>query len=92
MTNMSVLFGRKPDTREGLVDRVENGWVFGRAWRLDLASEPIPVDLYVDGKLACSSTANLYRPDLESTGKGDGRHAFEIRLPGGCCDGQTHVV
>jgi hypothetical protein len=66
---------------EGCVDRVEDGWVLGWAWEPRKPNEPIDIQVLIDGTPAVRSRAGLYRPDLERAGKGNGGHAFEIRLP-----------
>jgi len=68
---------------EGYLERIDNGWVFGWAWNERLPNAPIEVEVLVDGTPAVRALANLYRSDLESGGKGDGRHGFEARLPEG---------
>ena len=77
---------------EGHLDRIEGVRVLGWAWQSDLANDPIAVDLYVDDIQVSSVPASAYRPDLESAGKGNGRHAFELRLPESCFDGKSHSV
>ena len=77
---------------EGHVDRIENCWIFGWAWRHESPDEPVSVDLYVDDRREISTVAGAYRADLEQTGKGNGRHAFEITLPEKYCDGQAHSI
>jgi hypothetical protein len=77
---------------EGCVDRIENGWVLGWAWHINLPDAPIEVDVYLDGHQVASAEAKLYRPDLERAGKGNGRHAFEVALPERFHDRETHLV
>jgi phytanoyl-CoA dioxygenase PhyH len=62
---------------DGHVDRIENGWVFGWAWNDEIPESPIEIDILVNGRRESTVIANLYRPDLEDAGKGNGRHAFE---------------
>jgi phytanoyl-CoA hydroxylase len=66
---------------DGCVDRSESGWILGWAWRTDRPLERLRVDVYVGTARVATSVADIYRPDLERAGKGDGRHAFEVRLP-----------
>jgi phytanoyl-CoA hydroxylase len=84
----------KPEATEldGHLDRIENGWLFGWAWRVTRPDQPLDIDVYVDGTLEVTASAALYRPDLESARKGNGRHAFEIPLPGQLSDGRPHHV
>jgi Phytanoyl-CoA dioxygenase (PhyH) len=66
---------------EGCVDRVEDGWVLGWAWAPAKPNDAVDIQVLVDGVPAVRAAAALYRPDLERAGKGNGAHAFEIRLP-----------
>jgi hypothetical protein len=77
---------------EGHLDRIENGLIFGWAWRQNIQHEPISVDLYVDGTQENKTEAALYRADLEIAGKGNGRHAFQIRVPSKLYDGKNHTI
>ena len=77
---------------EGYLDGIEKGSIFGWAWHAARPDEPISVDLYVDGKHEADVVARLYRQDLPIAGKGNGMHAFEIRLPDRYHDGHTHVI
>jgi phytanoyl-CoA hydroxylase len=80
--NVTSMFTMKQENGfEGYIDRVENGWLFGWAWNKNLPNSPIKVDIYLNGKRALTAEASLYRPDLESLGKGNGRHGFEIAIP-----------
>ncbi len=79
------------DRFEGNLERIDNGWVFGWAWNGRQPDVPIEIEVLVDGTPAGRALANLYRPDLESAGKGDGRHAFEARLPDGVKTGSRTI-
>src|SRR5262245_1634496 len=77
---------------EGYVDRIEDGWAMGWAWNPKTPADPIEIDLLVDGRSVATWKADLYRPDLETAGKGNGRHAFEVRLPPEAMDGASHEI
>lgn len=77
---------------EGYVDRIENGWVFGWAWNSKIPNTPIEVEIRIDGEPEATSVADLYRPDLETAGKGNGRHGFEVAFPERAKDGQPHRI
>lgn len=77
---------------EGHVDLIEDGWVFGWAWNMDNPDGPIEVDIYVDGRREATAVAQLYRPDLETAGKGNGRHGFEVAFPERAKDGVPHRI
>jgi phytanoyl-CoA hydroxylase len=76
---------------EGFVDTIQDGWVLGWAWSKDKPLEPIEVRVLIDGHEAGRALAGLYRADLERAGKGNGKHAFEVRLPDTIGDG-PHTV
>ena len=75
---------------EGHVDRIENGWVFGWAWHSGNPDRPTEVDIYVNDEYQITTVANLYRSDLETAGKGNGRHLFEVELPERWRNGQPY--
>lgn len=77
---------------EGYFDQVLSGLIFGWAWQSDLPNDPIYVDVYIDNVYQSSIVANVYRADLEKAGKGNGRHAFQIKVPTRFYDGQFHAV
>jgi GT2 family glycosyltransferase len=77
---------------DGYLDGIEKGSIFGWAWHSARPDEPAWVDFYVDGERQADVVAKLYRQDLSAAGKGNGMHAFEIRLPDRYRDGNTHVI
>ena len=77
---------------EGYLDGIEDGRILGWAWLSNLPNDPISVDFYVDGNHEGTVVAGQYRVDLETAEKGNGRHAFELRLPEGCRDGKPHSI
>jgi phytanoyl-CoA hydroxylase len=77
---------------EGYVDADTSDWLSGWVWDRQRPNEPIAIEVYVDGRRAATAVADLYRPDLEAAGKGDGRHAFRIPLPPLLADGGAHGV
>lgn len=64
---------------KGSVDQVTAegsvGWLFAEA----SGRKPV-VQAYLRHRLMGQAVADLYRPDLEQVGLGDGRHGFEIRF------------
>jgi hypothetical protein len=75
------------DGFEGHLELVDNGWVLGWAWSALHPEAPVEVDVLVDGVPRARAIANLYRPDLEVAGKGNGRHGFEAQIPESARDG-----
>ena len=61
------------------------GWAFA-------GDEPVEVDILIDGRLAGSTAANIFRLDLLQQGFGVGRHAFEFRPADTFLDGREHKI
>jgi hypothetical protein len=75
-----------PGPLRGHVERVlptEDGALI-EGWAMDAAAPTRPVTLEVlrDGTRVACIIANLWRPDLDRAGLGDGRCAFRATLPG----------
>ena len=76
------------------IDHYEGiGWIAkGWAFRPDAPDIPVTLELWWEGGALLRVDADRPRPDLEAAGMGDGRHAFEIRLPDRVTDGMPHIV
>ena len=57
-----------------------------------VAPERVTVDISIDGVMVDSVTADQWRPDLLAATIGDGRHAFQYRIPAWYFDGMPHVI
>lgn len=70
----------KPHTPcHGAIDIVESGTA--RGWAYNGSTDtPIKVQVIAEGRVVGSDTADLYRPDLEEAGIGNGKHAFIINI------------
>ncbi len=66
--------------------------VRGWAWDPMFPNTPTSVDVLVDDVYRATIPANQLRPDLVSTGKGDGRHGFVWPLPAALKDGRKHRI
>lgn len=76
---------------KGAIDSVHNGQCYG--WALDEAAPGfIEIRLFIDGELAGSTMANLYREDLAAAGLRDGRVAFCFDIPETMRDGRHHRI
>jgi hypothetical protein len=77
--------GRQMRTKSlrGRVDRVTHQRIEG--WAFDPASPetPVAVEVLANGVEIARIVADRYRADLNEAGIGDGRHAFELVVPGG---------
>jgi hypothetical protein len=67
---------------DGATCQTINGW----AWQSALPTTPISVDVLIDGFLAATVKADIFRGDLP----GDARHAFVYVVPARYKDNQTH--
>ena len=73
-----------PLVLEGGLDRVEpDGTLEGWVWSPQAPQSHRVVAVTVDGHIAGRAVCDRPRPDLASTGKGDGDHGFLLRLPPG---------
>jgi hypothetical protein len=77
---------------EGCLDEASRGWVRGWAVDRDMPSQPVQLQIVVDGVVLCEVVADMFRADLLAAGIGDGRHAFDVTIPGGLPLDQTHVI
>lgn len=66
---------------EGYLDGASCTAVWGWAWDRNLPNTPINVDVLINGALFTTTTANVYRADLASAGKGNGSHGFNVSIP-----------
>lgn len=62
----------------------------GWAWDARQPGAPVRVEVLVDGRVAATATADLFRPDLAAAGRGDGAHAFVVVPPDALRDGWPH--
>jgi hypothetical protein len=81
-----------PGDMAGHVERLEDGELEG--WIMDQAnpSNPVELEVLVDGEIVATVLANRYRPDLDRAGFADGRCAFSLVMPAAATDmGQVAV-
>ena len=77
---------------EGFVDGCVAGEI--RGWAMD-RSQPnrrVHVLAISDGRVVAEALADISRADLVQDGRGDGRHAFRLRLPAALLDGEARTV
>ena len=86
-----VTRGQEGD-RDGHLDRVGEKVIEGWAWLPNSPEERLVVVVYDGEREIGSSTATIYREDLEKSGKGDGRYKFSVPTPADLRDGKAHVV
>ena len=66
---------------KGFLEAVEPFQVRGWAYDTECPETSLSIEILVNGKSAGSTTANLYRPDLERNAIGSGNHAFAFYFP-----------
>jgi len=62
----------------GYCDGIRGEDIYGWAWRPDFPDQPVEIEVYLDGRLAQSTTASNYRPDLRAAGIGHGRYGWKV--------------
>jgi hypothetical protein len=81
----------QPHTHGGHLDLVTreriSGWAMGAN-----PSEPVALQILDNGRPIARVLSNMYRPDLEATGHGNGRYGFDIAIPGGLSPLTRHVI
>lgn len=77
---------------EGSFDKLEVVSLGGWAWDKTKPNAAIKVEIYDGATLLATVTAEGFRADLQSAGKGDGKHAFNYALPPTLRDGQSHTI
>ena len=77
---------------EGFVDGCIAGEI--RGWAMDRRqpNRRVHVLALSDGRIVAETLADLSRSDLVQDGRGDGRHAFRLRLPAALLDGEARTV
>ncbi len=68
------------ETVGGALDRVYDRRVTGWAWDRRAPTEPIEVEVTLDGAPIARGRADRLREDLAQNGVGNGHHAFDIRV------------
>jgi hypothetical protein len=78
--------------QDGRVDEMTRDRV--RGWALDSVEPGAPVALQIldNGVPIARLLANRYRLDLEQAGMGNGRHGFDIAIPGGLSPMARHIL
>jgi glycosyltransferase involved in cell wall biosynthesis len=76
----------------GFLEAADRDHVEGWAWDAEKPNEPVTLRVVVNGAVVTRGLANRHRPDLEIAEIGDGRHAFQIRIPGGLSPLSRQVI
>jgi hypothetical protein len=65
---------------QGHVGRIRNGELHGWAKVPNRDQPRVVVDLELDGRVVQTMRADIYRPDVEKAGIGDGRYGFAFKI------------
>ncbi len=84
-----------PDSKpilRGRLEQVVRNAIAG--WAMDPAAPgaPVTLELLIDGIGEGRLAARMYRADLEKAGIGEGRHGFQITIPGGLSPARAHEI
>jgi len=74
---------------QGFIDTVSADRITGWAYH---AHGHVDVQILINGQEIARVTADRFRPDLRAAGFGDGRHGFEMDIPGGLSTAMRHVI
>jgi glycosyltransferase involved in cell wall biosynthesis len=77
---------------QGHLAHVSRGWLAGWAWDSAQGASPVTLEVLDNGVRIAGVVANLYRQDLAHAGIGDGRHGFELYIPGGLSPDTRHTL
>lgn len=77
---------------EGVDDTSSCSYFAGWAWDRSNPAATVSVDIFDGATLIATLSANGYRPDLQSAGIGNGRHAYYYATPQTLKDGRPHVI
>ncbi|RRB07837.1 YVTN family beta-propeller repeat protein [Larkinella rosea] len=62
----------------------------GWAWDRNKVNTPVSIDILDGPNVIASFLADVFRQDLQTAGKGNGKHAFSWNIPDSFKDGVTH--
>jgi glycosyltransferase involved in cell wall biosynthesis len=89
---VAVIRNALPARWRGNLDSVTRQRIEGWAWDEGTPKTPMALVILDNGEVIGRVLANRYREDLESAGMGDGRHGFEVVIPGGLSPFTPHVI
>jgi glycosyltransferase involved in cell wall biosynthesis len=88
-----VVTAVQPETVvQSQVECVTRDHIAGWAWDAARPDAALAIQILDNGVPIARVLANFYRPDLARAGIGDGRHSFDIRIPGGLAPLERHVI
>jgi hypothetical protein len=91
-TPKNIQCGGVQPSYQGFHDLADCNWIAGWAWDRNQPNTPINLDIYDGSTLIGTVTANIYRPDLQAAGIGNGAHGFAFATPASLKNGQPHTI
>ena len=83
---------RNPGPLLGYLDRACGDRIDGWAYDTEQPGMPVRLRILDDGVVIGHAVADRFRADLEQAGIGDGRHGYQLIVPGGLSPLTRHVV
>ena len=80
-----------PTPLAGALDHCDRNRLVGWAWQPG-TDAPVALQVLDNGVPLARILANLHRPDLKPAGIGNGRHGFDVAVPGGLSPLARHVL
>src|SRR3954468_20368765 len=77
---------------QGTLERASCTEARGWAWDPMFPTKPTSVEVLVDGVYKQTIPANIFRQDLVTARRGDGRHGFSWPIPAALKDGRRHRI
>ena len=75
---------------DGFVNGADCSTFRGWAWDRNKVNTAIQVDILDGAKVITTLLADVFRQDLQTAGKGNGKHAFSFPIPESVKDGSAH--
>ena len=79
-------------TYEGFIDSIGCEGITAWGWDRNRPNDPVRFEIYDGEVVVASVTADKFRQDLLSAGKGNGKHYFTLAIPEKLRDGKNHVI
>ncbi len=80
------------DAIDGSLDIIDSDGIAGWCWDSQHPHARVQVAIFIDGQLAGTVVANVFRDDIQAACNGDGKHAFVLPAPPLLQDGKSHLV
>ncbi|GAB3935367.1 putative Ig domain-containing protein [Larkinella terrae] len=75
---------------DGFVNGADCGSFRGWAWDRNKVNTAVSIDILDGPKVIATLLADVFRQDLQTAGKGNGKHAFSWAIPNELKDGSAH--